>query len=268
MIAHRLPRVPTLAGERPYRRVRDALLTTVAGALATNSGLLWNIEALVLSARYQQWIAHSPWGRHSIRQRDRISLWRAVARRGLLTSGTVALEFGIADGVATRWWSRSGVAFAAWHGFDTFEGLPTDWYRAGTPVMSAGTFTPSAGPHAVPMVEAPFPYEWHAGMIEERLPDFVRPDAPLFILIDVDLFEPARAILEWLKANWRSGDLVYFDEAFDPWNEGLALRRAIDAGMRLSAIAHTGMALLTQLLAVEATHEGTAQTGKHSEHRR
>jgi hypothetical protein len=90
------------------------------------------------------------------------------------------------------------------------------------------------------------------GLIEDTLPAFARPDAPLFLLIDVDLFEPTLAILEWLKLNGRPGDLVYFDEAFDPWNEGLALRRAVEGGIRFEAIAHTGSSLLAEVLALDA----------------
>jgi hypothetical protein len=81
----------------------------------------------------------------------------------------------------------------------------------------------------VPQVTAPLPLTWHKGLIEKTLPEFTRPDAPLFVLIDVDLLESASVILGWLNVNGRPGDLVYFDEAFDSWNEGLAVRRAVTA---------------------------------------
>jgi hypothetical protein len=64
----------------------------------------------------------------------------------------------------------------------------------------------------------------------------------------VDLLEPALVILDWLKVNGRPGDLVYLDEAFDPWNEGLAVRRAVEDGLRVRAIGHTGSSLLVELL--------------------
>jgi hypothetical protein len=100
-------------------------------------------------------------------------------------------------------------------------------------------------------VTAPYPFTWHKGLIEDTLPAFKRPDAPLFVLIDTDLLEPAAVILDWLNVNGRPGDLVYFDEAFDPWNEGLALRRAIDKGLNVRAIGHTGSSLLAELVARE-----------------
>src|SRR5439155_24790322 len=148
---------------------------------------------------------------------------------------------------ATRWWAGRGIPFAGWHGFDTFEGLPTAWVRGEVPVMSAGVFKPKAGSGSVPEIEAPFPLAWHRGIIEETLPGFSRPDTGLFVLVDVDLLEPTSVILDWLTRNGRPGDLVYFDEAFDPWNEGLGIRRAISSGLEMRAIAHTGSALLVRL---------------------
>src|SRR5205823_7503286 len=214
--------------------------------------LLWYAETLALSARFQQLVALSDWSCGSTRFRDRLALWENAAKPRLRDRRAVALEFGVSEGDATRWWSRSGVAFAAWHGFDTFEGLPEAWGRAGVAVMSAGMFAPRLGAGAVPQLAAPYPLAWHKGLIEQTLPAFPRPDAPLFVLIDVDLLEPTLVVLEWLKTNGRTGDLVYFDEAFDPWNEGSALLRALDDGLTLRAIGHTGSSLLTELVAEDA----------------
>lgn len=240
----------TSSGVRPlatrrYGRVRDGVLTMLAAALSRTARPLWYAESLVLSARYLQWLASVEWARNSARYRDRLKLWEAAAEPRLRHRNAIVLEFGVAGGLATHWWSNRGVAFTAWHGFDTFEGLPSAWTRAGVAVMSAGAFRPSEA--AVPRPVAPFPYTWHKGLIEETLPPFDRPDEPLFVLIDVDLLEPASVILEWLVTHGRPGDLVYFDEAFDPWNEGLALRRVVAEGLAIRAIAHTGSSLLAEL---------------------
>jgi hypothetical protein len=239
---------PKPLSERRYSRLRDVVLTVAATALSKSSHLLWYADSLVLSARYQQLIRLANWSRGSVRYSDRIALWENMVEALVRNTGAVALEFGVADGLATRWWSGRGVAFAAWHGFDTFEGLPRAWDRGGVPVMQAGMFTPSGGEGSTPQVTAPYPFKWHKGLIEETLPSFVRPEAPLFVMIDVDLLEPTLVILEWLKTNGRQGDLVYFDEAFDPWNEGLAIRRAVEHGLRVRALGHTGSALLVELL--------------------
>lgn len=230
-----------------HSRLRERVSTAASALLAKTSRPLWYAETLVLSARYQQVLAAATWGRDSVRYGDRNALWTKAAEPRLRESDATVLEFGVADGHATRWWAARGIPFAGWHGFDTFEGLPADWVRGEVSVMSAGVFKPSAGDGAVPRIVASYPFEWHRGLIEETLPRFGRPDTCLFVLIDVDLLEPASAILDWLLEHGRSGDLVYFDEAFDPWNEGRALHRAIAKGLEVRAIAHTGSALLVSL---------------------
>jgi hypothetical protein len=215
--------------------------------LARSARPLWYAETLVLSARYQQWLGECDWARGAFRYRDRVDLWKRAAVPRLRGKGTAVLEFGVADGLATRWWADTGVPFVSWNGFDTFDGLPTAWRRAGVPVMSTGVFTPEGGRGTVPNLSAPYDCAWYAGLIEDTLPGFSRPDDALFVLIDVDLLEPTETILTWLATHGRAGDLVYFDEAFDPWNEGRAIRHALSQGLQFTAVAYTGSALLVEL---------------------
>lgn len=227
---------------------RERLLTWGASALAGTSRLLWYLETLVLSARYQQLLRQAPWAPAPVRHPHRAELWLKAAVPRLQGGGFTALEFGVAGGLATGWWAASGVPFLAWHGFDTFEGLPSDWKRGDVSVMAAGEFTPPRGAGSVPDVKAAFPHTWHRGLIADTLPGFERPPGRLFILVDTDLLDPAREVLDWLLSHGKPGDVVYFDEAFDPWNEGLALRRAIAAGLAVNALAYTGSALLVELV--------------------
>jgi hypothetical protein len=240
-----LPR--PLANSR-YGRVRDGVLSSVAGVLARTTRPLWYAESIVLAARFQQWLAGAAWAAGSNRYRDRLSLWSREAEPRLRGKGATVLEFGVADGLATQWWADRDLEFAAWHGFDTFEGLPAPWQRAGVPVMSPGAFRPGDGTTAEPVVSGRIAYTWHKGLIEETFPGFPRPDTSLFALVDVDLLDPTVVILDWLQENGEPGDLLYFDEAFDPWNEGLALREAIERGLALRAVGHTGSALLVELV--------------------
>ncbi len=230
-----------------HSRLRERVSTAAAALLSKTKRPLWYAETLVLSARYQQFLASAGWAQDSVRFGDRITLWERSADPRLRGSNATVLEFGVAEGLATRWWVDRALPFAAWHGFDTFEGLPADWVRGEVPVMSAGVFKPRAGLGAVPELEAAFPLAWHRGLIEETLPQFGRPDTGLFVLVDVDLLGPTSVILDWLAEHGRPGDLVYFDEAFDPWNEGMAIRRAVAGGLSMRAISHTGSALLVDL---------------------
>ena len=230
-----------------HSRIRERVHTAASSLLSRTVRPLWYAETVVLSARYQQFLAAAPWARDSVRYGDRTTLWEREAEPRLRDATATALEFGVAEGLATRWWAGRGIEFDSWHGFDTFEGLPSDWTRGEVPVMSAGVFKPRAGVGAVPELESSYPLVWHRGLIEDTLPKLDRPDTGLFVLVDVDLLDPTTVILEWLREHGRPGDLVYFDEAFDPWNEGLAIRRAIAAGLRMHAIAHTGSSLLVDV---------------------
>jgi hypothetical protein len=232
-----------------HSTLRDRVLTAISGALLHRQRPLWFAETLVLSARYQQWLSMNEWSSGSRRHSHRLRLWQKEVEPRVRRTPTVVLEFGVGEGVATYWWSKRDVAFTAWHGFDTFSGLPSAWKRAEVPVMAAGVFRPRQpeGPELFPLRQD-FLYTWHKGLIEETLPKFARPDAPLFVMVDVDLLRPTQTILDWLKIHGRPGDLLYFDEAFDPWNEGLAIRNAVSDSLSLRAIAHTGSALLTELL--------------------
>jgi hypothetical protein len=45
----------------------------------------------------------------------------------------------------------------------------------------------------------------------------------LFVVFDLDLYAPTAFALEWVTPKLKPGDLLYFDEAYDPWHERQAL---------------------------------------------
>lgn len=218
-----------------YSRTRDRALTLVSRLLAKSRAATYYAEAIVLATRHQQ-------AQETRSCMDRIELWERHAIPHLHEGSWSVLEFGVAEGWATRWWASRGLPFRVWHGFDTFDGLPADWTRGGSQVMAAGVFRPESA--APPIVNAAYPVEWHTGLIEETLPGLPRPEGRLLVLVDVDLLAPTRTILAWLETHGRDGDLIYFDEAFDPWNEGMALR---EAQLSFRRLGHTGMSLLVEL---------------------
>jgi len=158
------------------------------------------------------------------------------------------LEFGVASGKATAWWHDHLPGLAGWDGFDTFEGLPEPWTRGGVTVMEQGVFAPGRNDPEFPVIDATTPIEWHKGLISDTIADLARdPGERLLILVDVDLLEPTRDILDWVLVHGRPGDIIYFDEAFDPFNEGLALQEAMDKGLRFRTLGFTGSALAVAL---------------------
>jgi hypothetical protein len=232
---------------KPHSKIKGAALSVIADALSRFTGLVWLLESLVLSSRYQQKIRLSGWSRDAMFRLSRFSLWEKDVEIRMKSQAFSVLEFGVADGAIIKWWADRSVEISDWTGFDTFEGLPEAWSRGGVQVMEAGVFRPTDGSGAFPQVSTDFQVEWVAGLIEETLPTVKRSANPLLVFIDVDLLEPTRCILKWMIENGRRGDLIYFDEAHDPWNEGAALDEAITNGLDASGIAYSGSSLLLAL---------------------
>jgi hypothetical protein len=46
--------------------------------------------------------------------------------------------------------------------------------------------------------------------------------AQIFVLFDLDIFEPTKHVWDLVRPVLKSGDIVFFDEAFD-WDERLVL---------------------------------------------
>ena len=167
---------------------------------------------------------------------------------GLDSSISVA-EFGVASGRATSWWHQNLKNIEHWDGFDTFEGLPTPWTRGGVTVMDQGVFAPEDSTSPFPQIEGARSITWHKGLINDTISELSRTrNLPMFVLIDVDLLEPTRDVLQWMEVNGKPGDCIYFDEAFDPFNEGLALNESMSRGFKFEVLGYTGSALCIVLV--------------------
>jgi hypothetical protein len=231
-------------------KFRDFVLACSSRYLSSSKKILWYLETLVLSARFFQFLKTEPWGQHAHLYVNRYQLWSRAMLPRIRQSATV-FEFGVAGGAATKWWSRQNISIRDWHGFDTFTGLPQPWKRGGVDVMEANVFDQSGEVAPVPLIESNFEITWHVGLIAETLVfDLVSvpKDGQRVLFIDVDLYEPTKQVLEYFSQRLLSGDLIYFDEGFDPWNEGLALRETISHLPPFKAVAYTGSALLIEIV--------------------
>ena len=229
-------------------RIRDLVLSSCANRLSTSKKVICYLETLALSARYIQMLKLSKWGKDSKRYRNRFVLWQNELKPRI-SPGAIVYEFGVAAGAATKWWSNQNVPFREWHCFDTFSGLPTAWERGGIDVMKAGVFDQSGNRSNLPVINANYEIHFHEGLISETLVKSrfqIMNDTQKIIFVDVDLYQPTKEILFYFMENLKKGDLIYFDEAFDPWNEGLAIREMLQSLPSFKAIAHTGSALLIQ----------------------
>ena len=102
--------------------------------------------------------------------------------------------------------SRTTTPFI-YHGFDTFEGLPKAWRRlpAGA-ISNTGVFPDIVANNVF----------FYKGLIQETINqvDFNTSSMKVFTF-DFDLYEPTLFALKYVTLNINTGDVVYFDEAFD-----------------------------------------------------
>jgi predicted O-methyltransferase YrrM len=130
---------------------------------------------------------------------------------GMAKTDGLFLEFGVATGTTITMIAncRTGRVF----GFDSFEGLPEDWYGA----YQKGTFAQDQLP------TVPSNVTLVKGWFSDTLPGFLRenPGAVSFVHIDSDLYSSATFIFEQLRDRIHAGTVILFDEFFNypGWQE-------------------------------------------------
>jgi len=128
-------------------------------------------------------------------------------------------EFGVHEGetithLAKTLASRHGDVIV--HGFDSFEGLPDDWFLG----RKAGRFSLGGNAPSVPSNVT-----LHKGWFKDTVPGFLRQHAgPASVLhIDADLYSSAITILNVMHEHGRivTGTVIVFDEYFNypGWQE-------------------------------------------------
>lgn len=142
--------------------------------------------------------------------RCREDLWeRAILPRLADEKQGTVVEFGVAFGEGMRWWTdRLKSPNFRFFGFDRFMGLPRSWRD-----MPAGAFDTGGEP---PLIEDSR-VEWVVGDLEQTLGIFNWESltGPKAFMFDVDLFGVSKRCFDCVLPHLRTGDIVYFDEAFD-----------------------------------------------------
>ena len=142
--------------------------------------------------------------------RKRESLWKEMVQN-LDSRPIEGMEFGVAWGYATNFWLKvlNDSRLVVWRGFDRFTGLPRNWRNHKIGTFDAGGSAPNIGDPRV---------LWHVGDIENTISTVdtsIWNSRQLVVLFDLDLFEPSLYAWNFIKGKLKSGDLVYFDEAYD-----------------------------------------------------
>jgi hypothetical protein len=116
-------------------------------------------------------------------------------------------EFGVAFGETTEFIYENAKFEYSYNGFDTFTGLPKAWKNLPLGAISAEGKVPNIDD---------FKFKFHVGLIEQTL---LKIDVDLgirkFIIFDLDLYSPTLFALNSIISQLDSGDIIYFDEAFD-----------------------------------------------------
>lgn len=137
-------------------------------------------------------------------------LWAAVAKN-YLGEDWVGIEFGVASGDSTKNIAKLPQfrSCLAWHGFDTFYGLPNAWGD-----LPKGAFSTGGRPPKINDTR----FSWHIGQISDTVGDLEKIDLNQkrkFVLFDFDLYEPTKIAWTKLEGFLQQGDIIYFDEAYE-----------------------------------------------------
>ena len=192
---------------------------------------------------YQQWVGDLPGSSRPLGSRELV--WRQIP--GLLQDGETirVLEFGVAWGYMTNWWfSEQSDQIRRWDGYDRFTGLPRSWRDLDQGAFDAGGSPP---PTTDPRLT------WHIGDIEDTLEasltaDRLAESERVLYVFDLDLFEPSLHCWQVIQPLLKSGDLLYFDEAFDGDERKLLEQHVLASGVQLEAVAHSSICLLMKVL--------------------
>lgn len=117
-------------------------------------------------------------------------------------------EFGVYQGGTIRFMANK-MRSRAFHGFDSFEGLPEAWdgFDLGKGAFSTHGRLPSV----------PSNVELHKGFFDESLPAWkaAHDDKIAFMHIDCDLYSSTKTIFEELVSRMQPGTIILFDEYFN-----------------------------------------------------
>jgi O-methyltransferase len=145
---------------------------------------------------------------------DRFRMYDGIVEAEQLAGSKLQyLEFGVFKGESIKFWaSKNADKHSLFYGFDSFEGLPENWFPGmGKGVFNVGGEVPETGDGRILFVK---------GWFNKTLPGFVgrvQPDdsARIVLHLDADLYSSTYYVLNCLYFQHfiRSGTILIFDEA-------------------------------------------------------
>lgn len=154
----------------------------------------------------------------------RTDLYSHVIKSEKLDGAINYLEFGVAGGRSFRWWLENNSDPASrFVGFDTFTGLPEDWF-----IFKAGDMGHDGNSPAIQDTRGSF----EKGLFQETLPAFLQKfpfDKKLVLHMDADLYTSTYYVLTSIAPKLKPGDIILFDEFGVPTHEFKAFTEFIQS---------------------------------------
>ncbi len=140
----------------------------------------------------------------------REGLWKSFAPQLNGTSWR-GFEFGVASGDSTKKLLKMSYSKTceSWHGFDTFTGLPKAWGDLPLGAFSTGGIPPKINDERI---------TWHIGRIEQTyksISEVNKTKSCLLVIFDFDLYDASKIAWDEIAKSLKTGDIVYFDEAYE-----------------------------------------------------
>ena len=190
-------------------------------------GLLLN---LVYLSKLSRWINKSPKGRFNdfynrkVIYTDRFKLHEFVINEEIKNAPIEYLEFGVADGIAIKWWvEKIKSSESKFFGFDVFTGLPEDFGVMKQHHYDRQGRVPDINDERVTFV---------SGLFQDSLPGFLKsyqPSIRKVIHMDADLYSSTLFVLTRLIPFLKEDDIIIFDEFGVPSHEFRAFNDIISA---------------------------------------
>jgi hypothetical protein len=154
----------------------------------------------------------------------RFDLYEYVLERENLRAPINYLEFGVAGGASFNWWMKENThSDSAFHGFDTFTGLPEDFGP-----YKKGTFNTKNNIPAIKDERGKF----YQGLFQQTLPGFLKTfdnKNKTVLMLDADLYSATLYTLTSIAPYLKKDDIIFFDEFVVPTHEFMAYQHFIDS---------------------------------------
>lgn len=180
-------------------------------------GVLLNIVYL---SKLSHWISNSPRGRFNdfynrkVKYENRFQLHEFVVKEEIRNQPIDYLEFGVASGIAFRWWvEQNKNPDTKFYGFDVFTGLPEDFGVMKKHHYDTQGSTPNIDDNRVTFIK---------GLFQESVPRFLKDynsDKRKVIHMDADLYSSTLFVITSLIPLLRKDDVIIFDEFGVPTHE-------------------------------------------------